>query len=119
VKALSVRQPWAELIAQGRKTLELRSWRTDYRGPLLICSGAAWHPEGAALHGRIGDRGVAVCVVDLVDVRQFVPRRDALAACVVRPDARSEYAWVLEKPRRTPPAPVKGRLMLFDVVISQ
>jgi hypothetical protein len=33
---LSVRQPYAWLIVNGIKTLENRSWRTHYRGPLLI-----------------------------------------------------------------------------------
>lgn len=33
---LSVRQPWASLIAWGDKTIEHRSWETPYRGPLLI-----------------------------------------------------------------------------------
>lgn len=36
--ALSVRQPWADRIARGIKTIELRTWRTNYRGPLLICA---------------------------------------------------------------------------------
>ena len=40
MKALTVRQPHAQLILLGEKTLELRSWRTHYRGPLLICAGA-------------------------------------------------------------------------------
>jgi len=39
-KALSVRQPWAELIISGRKTIELRSWTTNYRGPLWIHAGS-------------------------------------------------------------------------------
>jgi hypothetical protein len=34
--ALSIRQPWAALVAAGEKTLEIRSWRTNYRGPILI-----------------------------------------------------------------------------------
>lgn len=34
--ALSVRQPWAALLAAGAKTLEIRSWLTHYRGPVLI-----------------------------------------------------------------------------------
>ena len=34
MKALSIRQPWAELILQGRKTIELRTWKTSYRGLL-------------------------------------------------------------------------------------
>src|ERR1700746_2671571 len=36
IKALTIRQPWAELILRGRKPYELRSWRTKYRGPLII-----------------------------------------------------------------------------------
>ncbi|MFN6025464.1 MAG: ASCH domain-containing protein, partial [Planctomyces sp.] len=38
MKALSIRQPFASLIAAGKKTVELRTWYTHYRGPLLICA---------------------------------------------------------------------------------
>ena len=30
MRALSVRQPWAELIAQGKKKIEYRSWKRDW-----------------------------------------------------------------------------------------
>jgi uncharacterized protein (UPF0264 family) len=36
VKALSIKQPWATLLAHGRKTIEVRRWRLNFRGPLLI-----------------------------------------------------------------------------------
>jgi uncharacterized protein (UPF0264 family) len=36
VKALSIKQPWATLLVHGRKTIEVRRWRLNYRGPLLI-----------------------------------------------------------------------------------
>jgi len=36
MKALSVKQPWANKIASGEKTIEVRTWYTHYRGPLLI-----------------------------------------------------------------------------------
>ena len=36
MKALSLTQPWATLVASGRKQVETRSWTTSYRGPLLI-----------------------------------------------------------------------------------
>ena len=36
VKIISVRQPWAYLIVAGYKPVENRTWRTSYRGPLLI-----------------------------------------------------------------------------------
>lgn len=36
MKAISLWQPWASLIAGGHKAIETRSWTTTYRGPLAI-----------------------------------------------------------------------------------
>lgn len=36
MKALSIKQPWAYLIAAGFKDIENRSWKTNYRGKFLI-----------------------------------------------------------------------------------
>lgn len=38
IKAISLWEPWASLIATGAKTVETRSWHTKYRGELLICA---------------------------------------------------------------------------------
>lgn len=108
MRALSVRQPWASLIASGRKTIELRSWSTKYRGPVLILSGTGvWrgteHP--------IGPRGVSLCVVDLVSVRAVTPD-DAVAACIVPPEG-FDFAWELRDPRPVEMHPVKGKLGLY------
>lgn len=108
MRALSVRQPWASLIASGRKTVELRSWSTKYRGPVLILAGTGiWrgteHP--------IGPRGVSLCIVDLVDVRQAT-REDAEAACIVPPEGFG-LAWELRNPRPVKMLPVKGKLGLY------
>jgi len=39
LKALSLWQPWASLMALGVKRIETRSWQTQHRGPLIICEG--------------------------------------------------------------------------------
>lgn len=39
MKAITIIQPWASLIALGEKKIETRSWKTSYRGPLLIHAG--------------------------------------------------------------------------------
>ena len=39
MKALTVYQPWASLIALGEKKIETRSWPTNYRGPLALVVG--------------------------------------------------------------------------------
>ena len=36
MKCLSVSQPYADLIVQGKKTIELRTWNTKYRGEFLV-----------------------------------------------------------------------------------
>lgn len=36
MKAITLHQPWAELVADGAKQIETRSWNTWYRGPLAI-----------------------------------------------------------------------------------
>lgn len=44
-KALSIMQPWAALIVYGLKDIENRSWRTSYRGPVLIHAGKRWDDD--------------------------------------------------------------------------
>ena len=40
MKVLTIKQPWATLIAEGLKEYEFRSWKTNYRGDILIHAGA-------------------------------------------------------------------------------
>ena len=51
MKALSVKQPWANMIASRMKSIETRYWSTDYRGDLVIVSSKIpnIHPAGYAL----------------------------------------------------------------------
>ena len=39
MKALTIKEPWASLIVQGFKKYEFRSWKTNYRGKVLIHAG--------------------------------------------------------------------------------
>ena len=36
MKVLSLKQPYAELVVSGKKTIELRKWRTKFRGEFLV-----------------------------------------------------------------------------------
>jgi hypothetical protein len=36
MKCLSLKQPYAELLVSGQKTIELRTWNTKFRGEFLI-----------------------------------------------------------------------------------
>lgn len=39
MKVITLKQPWASLIARGYKKYEFRTWKTNYRGPILIHAG--------------------------------------------------------------------------------
>lgn len=81
MKAVSLWQPWATLIAIGAKRFETRSWDTNYRGPLAIHA-----TKRRAVNDKLNDAirkalikggfpnfisdlpyGCVVCVVDLVN----------------------------------------------------
>lgn len=109
--ALSVRQPFAEQIASGKKKMEYRSWTTRHRGPLLICASAQVHDSikekgGKALRDALAlPLGKMVCVVDVVDV--------------VWDEDEDCYAWKLRNPRRVVGEPVKGCASFYRVPKSR
>ena len=107
MKTLSVKYPWCEMIASGKKTIEVRSWKTSYRGPLLIASSAAPKWEKA---------GKAVCIVDLVDVRP-IEETDGPGSCLDSA-CEDDYAWELKNPRACQPIAIKGKLSLYETAID-
>lgn len=104
MKAISVKQPWASMIAQGVKSIETRTWATRHRGPLLIV---------ASSQPKIGPTGLALVVVELIDCRRMGEGDVQAACCAVYPGA---WAWVLKMIGPVDPMfPVRGRLGLYDV----
>ena len=101
--ALSIKQPWANLIVGGKKTIETRIWQTDYRGPLLIVSSKS---------PAIAPAGCALATAELIDCRPMTKRDETAAQCEIYPNA---FAWVLTNIRPIAPFPVKGRLGLYEV----
>jgi hypothetical protein len=113
--ALSVKQPWAHLIAYGGKTIETRTWRTGFRGYVLICSSGSkplWKlcdNKGDPIDPKLGH---ALCIAKLVDCRMMYKGDEDKAQCTIYPNAQ---AWVFEDIRPVEPFPVKGKLKLFEV----
>lgn len=52
MKVITIRQPWATLIALGEKKFETRSWSTNYREELAIHAGKSLDRQ-ACLDSRI------------------------------------------------------------------
>lgn len=60
MKALSLIQPWATLIAIGSKRIETRSWSTDYRGPIAIHASKWMTPAGKYVNADV-EACIAMC----------------------------------------------------------
>ncbi len=130
MKALSLTQPWAWLVAEGIKTMETRKWGTTYTGDLLICStkkldhgilrglkAGGWSYQGHALPPAPypWPLGYALAVVRLELCREML-ETDQPAACI--PVYRKAQAWVLTSLRKIEPFKVSGQLGLFDLELE-
>ncbi len=120
IAALSVRQPFASMIAGlcpgCVKTIETRTWGTDYRGRLLIVS--SLKPDTPTLHWPRGEYpvGKALCIANLIACRPMTWRDCEAARCDLYYKAVS---WVLADVRRIEPFPVRGRMGLYEVALPR
>lgn len=105
MKALSIRPDYACLIFTGYKTVECRTWKTDFRGEILICS------TSKLMKGTIP--GHALCTVKLVDIVPFTKEHLEDACMDGMPDTPC-FAWILDDLKIIKPIPVKGRLSLWN-----
>ena len=106
MKALAILPDWLMLIMQGDKTIECRTWKTNYRGELLLCSSAKRIP------GTIPGHALLIC--RLADVVPFTRKHLDAAALDKMPEGAA-YAWMLEDIRYIKPFPVVGKLGLYEV----
>jgi predicted transcriptional regulator len=74
MKCLSLKQPFAELLVSGKKTIELRKWNTKYRGKFLIHASKNLDKERANsldIDYTKLSKGAIIGTVELYDVKQY------------------------------------------------
>lgn len=109
MKALTVAPDWGMMYFLGDKTIEFRTWNTNYRGTIVICTSAK------KIRGCIS--GHALMIADIVDCVPFRKEHLEAAAMDSMPN-ESGFAWILDNFHMIHPVPVKGRLGLFDLDIE-
>ena len=93
MRALSIKQPYAEAIAAGRKKIEFRS-KAIKPGPLLVVASLT---PGKGYAGE--PRGVAICVIEISKVSG---------------DA-GDFKMHLANPVRVEPEPIKGFAAIYHI----
>ena len=123
MKVLTIKQPWASLIINEYKKYEFRSWKTNYRGKILIHAGMSIennmlerfkqynleYIKGAI----IGEAELVDCI--LVDEEFNEKLKDINPIVYGRSDHDQTYAWKLENIKKyDKPIYVKGKLGLWN-----
>ena len=129
ILALSVKQPWAALLAAGVKTVEVRTWATRARGPLLIHAAktADARPEGWALVNSPELQALAALrggVIGRADLTACVRYRTGEAFAAAAESHRNApdwfrpaglYGFVFQNPRPIAYHACPGRTLIFTV----
>ncbi len=117
MKALSLKQPFAELVVSGKKTIELRKWNTKFRGKFFIHASKVPDPEAMKKFGF--DKlpvGVIVGEAELIDVKKYETdkehRKDKNKH--LADSSWGKYGFVLKNVKKVKPVEAKGMLGFWN-----
>lgn len=126
MKALSIRQPWANMLIRGTKDIEIRHWKTPYRGILLIhASKKVDTTASAVFNEHTYPRGCIIGKAELTDIKKYVLYNEF--ACdhhrhLNQPHWFEDglYGWVFTNQKEfSQRIHARGRLGLFPVKIEE
>ena len=122
MKCLSICQPFAELIIQNKKTIELRKWNTNFRGEFLVHAPIKIRKEDykkLKIEKKL-TIGAIIGKVELCDVKKYeslkeiqIDKKKHITSIISQ---EKKFGFILKnaKPLRIP-IPWKGQLGFFDV----
>lgn len=139
MKALSIKQPWASLIAHGIKNIENRTWKTKFRGRIFIHASAK---DAGALYELLNEKQIEamsnhwtaappfpdrpisaiigeVDIVDCIENHKGIWAEPSEFGLGFEPD-KIIYHWVLANPvlYDKPILNVKGKLSFWEYEIN-
>ena len=124
MKVITVKQPFASLIAEGYKKYEFRSWKSSYRGELYIHAGLGIDKEAMKrfeyLHLEY-PQGVILakcnmtdCILINEEMKQALQKEDPIVYQGAIKSTKKEYGFQLENVEKIKPIPAKGRLSFWE-----
>ena len=128
MKVLTIKQPWASLIVNGYKKYEFRSWKTNYRGKILIHAGLSLEKTMVNrfneynleyVYGAIiGEAELTDCI--LVDQNFNNELREINPLVYAKSNHVEKYAWKLDNIKKYDnPIYIKGKLGLWSINIHE
>lgn len=125
MKVITIKQPFASLIAAGIKEYEFRTWKTNYRGEILIHAGKGVdkkamekfkcynleYPSGCI----IAKANITDCIKIDAQARKMLNAKNKLVyANIVKHTEWEGYGFKLENVKKINPIEINGKLSLWD-----
>lgn len=127
MKALTIKQPWATLIMQGDKRFEFRSWKTNFRGDVLIHAGKGLDKEAVVrLKKYLPDELPMGKILGKVTITDCVPMSDEFAKMLSKENSdiytshsfSNNYGFKIENVEVfDTPIDAKGQLGFWNIVL--
>lgn len=126
MKVITIKQPFATLIAKGYKEYEFRTWLTKYRGDILIHAGKSIDKEAMKrfeylnLEYPIGQIIAKATITDCVyvddNLKEILRKKDdRVYHGVIKENSTWDgYGFKLENVQEIEPILINGKLSLWD-----
>lgn len=125
MKAITIKQPWATLIAEGYKEYEFRTWKTKYRGDILIHAGkgidkrAMERFKNLNLEYPVGQIIAKAAITDCIYVdeefaQKLFKKDPVVYRGLINKGDWDGYGFKLENVEKIKPIEVNGKLSLWD-----
>ena len=124
MKCISLKQPYAEMLAVGKKIIECRKWCTKFRGDFLIHASKNVDIKSCNYYNIDENsiiKGAIIGKANLYDVKKYLNYKDFLLDAnkhlsIGIPDDKTIYVFLIKDAAKLEQMiPYKGKLGFFDV----
>lgn len=125
MKVITVKQPFATLIAEGLKEYEFRTWKTKYRGDILIHAGKGVDKKAMKRYEHLNLEYPSGCIIAKVTItdcvyidnnmRKLLKEKNSLIYYgIINDENWKGYGFKLENVEKLKPISLPGKLSLWD-----
>lgn len=130
MKTITIKQPFATLIAEGLKEYEFRTWKTKYRGEILIHAGKGINKKAMEKFKHLNLEYPSGCIIAKANLtncieinkeqRKILQEKNPLVySSIIKNTEWNGYGFQLENIKKITPIPAKGKLSLWDYDIEK
>ena len=125
MKVITIKQPWASLIAKGYKEYEFRTWKTKYRGDILIHAGKEIDKEALKRFEKYNLEYPQGCIIAIAKITDCIPVDEKFLSIMISKNkdvykgmknylGKNGYGFKLEDVEEIIPIKINGKLSLWE-----